>query len=164
MNDYSLVFDVRLPEMPKDSLALYNAPVNRFVAGFIGSPRMNFVDGKAGATTPTSIEFVAPDLPPVRLPAATSHTVKSGDALALGIRAEHVAFGEGCWHADVEVAEHYGASSYLHCRLPGGVPFLVHEPGQSSAKRGDRLSLVIPPERCHLFDAGENVVPAGAVA
>ena len=145
-------------------LALYNAPVNRFVAGFIGSPRMNFVEGRAGEVAPNSIEFVAPDLPPIRLPAAATHTVEPGDALALGIRAEHVAFGEGGWHADVEVAEHYGASSYLHCRLPGGTPFLVHEPGQSSARRGDHLSLSIPSERCHLFDGNENAVPAGAAA
>jgi ABC-type sugar transport system ATPase subunit len=145
-------------------LALYNAPVNRFVAGFIGSPRMNFVEGKAGEVSPGSIEFVAPGLPPVRLPAAATRSVKTSDPLTLGIRAEHVAFGEGGWHADLEVAEHYGASSYLHCRLLGGAPFLVHEPGQSSARRGDRLALLVPPERCHLFGADENAIAAGAAA
>jgi len=141
-------------------LALYNAPRNRFVAGFMGSPKMNFIDGVAGAVSGSTIEFTTPGLSPVVLPAA-GHGIRSGDALTLGIRAEHIEFGDG-WQADVEVTEHYGASSYLHCRLSGGNPILVHEAGQSRARRGDRLSLRLPVERCHVFDASEAVVPAGA--
>ena len=141
-------------------LSLYNAPRNRFVAGFIGSPKMNFIEGMAGDVSGSSIEFVAPGLSPMMLPAG-AHAITSGDPLTLGIRAEHIEFGDG-WHVDVEVTEHYGASSYLHCRLPEARPLLVHEAGQSRARRGDRLSLRLPVERCHLFDAGEAAVPAGA--
>jgi multiple sugar transport system ATP-binding protein len=145
-------------------LTLYNAPVNRFVAGFIGSPRMNFVEGKAGSVSGEGIEFVAEGLPSLILPASAAASVKTGDKLSLGVRAEHLAFAEGGWQAEVDVAEHYGASSYLHCRLPNGSPFLVHEPGQSSAERGDRVSLIVNPKRCHLFDANELALPAGATA
>ncbi|HTM78289.1 MAG TPA: ATP-binding cassette domain-containing protein, partial [Devosia sp.] len=144
-------------------LALYNAPCNQFVAGFIGSPRMNFIEGHAGATTPSSIEFLATNLPPITLPAG-AHSVKLGDALTLGIRAEHLEVGpsEAAWPVDVEVAEHYGASSYLHGRLRDGTALLVHEAGQSHARRGDQLSVGLPAHRCHLFDATHAAVPAGA--
>ncbi len=144
-------------------LDLYNAPANRFVAGFIGSPRMNFVEGKAGAVEAGAIKFVAPGMPPVHLPAG-EHIVAVGEPLTLGIRAEHVALTPGGWEFEVDVAEHYGASSYLHGRLANGAAFLVHEPGQSTARRGDKLSIGIPAERCHLFAADERTLPAGAAA
>ena len=51
------------------------------------------------------------------------------------------------------VAEQYGASSYLHCTLPGDVPVLIHEPGQSLAKRGDVLHIAPRGGQWHLFDA-----------
>jgi len=141
-------------------LELYNAPVNRFVAGFIGSPRMNFVEGKAANVTSESFEFVAPQLPPLRLPARAA-AIAEGATQTLGIRAEHISLG-GPWTAEVEVAEHYGASSYLHCRLPDGTPFLVHEPGQSTARRGDKLAVDIPAAHCHLFGPDETALPERA--
>ena len=144
-------------------LTLYNTPANKFVAGFIGSPRMNFVEGRAGAVTSGGIEFVAAEMPPLVLP-AHGHAVSVGEPLSLGIRSEDIGLGEGPWRASVDVIEHYGASSYLHCHLPNGEKLLVHEPGQSTSRRGDMLNIRIPLERCHLFGASEAALPAGARA
>ncbi len=144
-------------------LELYNSPRNMFVAGFIGSPRMNFVTGVADTVTDGHLTFVAPSLPPLTLP-SSARGVRSGDALTLGIRAEYLRIGENGWTAEVEVAEHYGASSYVHCRLADGTPFLVHEQGQSTVRRGDTLGLLLPPEKCYVFDAAEAALDAGALA
>jgi multiple sugar transport system ATP-binding protein len=141
-------------------LALYNTPANKFVAGFIGSPRMNFIEGRAGNVTPTSIEFLAEDVPPITL-RATGHRVTSGDALSLGIRAEDITLGGDC-HAVVEMTELYGASSYLHCHLPGDVPLLVHQAGQSKVRKSDVVNVQFPPDKCHLFDEAEQAIAAGA--
>jgi ABC-type sugar transport system ATPase subunit len=141
-------------------LTLYNTPANKFVAGFIGSPRMNFVEGRAGAVTPTSIEFVADGVPPVTL-RASNPAVTPGSRLSLGIRAEDIVLGGVC-QAEVDMIELYGASSYLHCHLTGDAPLLVHEAGQSKVRKGDTVSVQFPPGKCHLFDETERALPAGA--
>jgi multiple sugar transport system ATP-binding protein len=136
-------------------LELYNFPRNLFVAGFIGSPRMNFVEGKASATEGGQPVFEAPGLPTLHLPGALAQAFSAGKA-TLGVRPEDFTVsrepGSG-WPITVGVAEQYGANSYLHCTLPGDVPILVHEAGQSLAKRGDVLYLTPRENHWHLFDA-----------
>jgi ABC-type sugar transport system ATPase subunit len=134
-------------------LELYNHPKNLFVAGFIGSPRMNFVEGRIEAVGEGTITFAAEGLPPLVLEGAVEGAM-AGAAATLGVRPEDFVITEGKgWPAAVNVAEQYGASSYLHCTLPGERPVLIHEPGQSKASRGDVLHVAPPAGRWHLFDA-----------
>ena len=160
MADKIVVLRAGQIEQVGSPLDLYNHPVNRFVAGFLGSPRMNFVEGRLGQVEAGCIEFITEGLPPLRL-SASADKLAAGAALTLGVRPEHMAIGsDGEWSAAVEVTEHYGASSYLHCRLPNGAPLLVHEAGQSRAQRGDRVRFGIPSGGCHLFDASEKAISA----
>ncbi|GLQ54790.1 ABC transporter ATP-binding protein [Devosia nitrariae] len=136
-------------------LDLYNHPRNLFVAGFIGSPRMNFVEGRIEALGEHTITFAADGLPPLVLDGAVEGAA-TGAPVTLGVRPEdflvsHAA--EKGWPATVSIAEQYGASSYLHCTLPGDRPVLIHEPGQSKAGRGDVIHVAPPAGRWHLFDA-----------
>jgi len=160
MADKIVVLRAGRIEQVGSPLDLYNRPANRFVAGFIGSPRMNFVEGRADAADAQSVTFSADGLSPVVVPCDGSG-INAGDPLWLGIRSEDLDIlpaGSSGWQARLGVSEHYGSSSYLHCTLPGGQDFLVHEPGQSQARRGDVLIVTPRPERCHLFRSDETAL------
>ncbi|MEZ2126312.1 MULTISPECIES: ABC transporter ATP-binding protein [unclassified Sinorhizobium] len=143
-------------------LDLYNRPRNTFVAGFIGSPRMNLVEGAIAAVDANSVSFAAPGLPPLVLPGHAQLAV--GQKATLGMRPEDFIFDAPAgqsWSVTVSVAEHHGASSYLHCTLANGEPMLVHQQGQSRVERGDTLSIAPRPGQWHLFDADGLRVETG---
>jgi ABC-type sugar transport system ATPase subunit len=155
MADKIVVLRKGIIEQVGAPLELYNHPRNLFVAGFIGSPRMNFVEGKVSAASSAQVVFEAPGLPPLTLPGALAQPLASAPA-TLGIRPEDFVVSrdaESGWPVTVGVAEQYGANSYLHCTLAGEVPILVHEAGQSLAKRGDVLYLAPRENHWHLFGA-----------
>ena len=135
-------------------LDLYDDPANQFVAGFIGSPQMNFlaaniVDKSAGSVT---IELPKHGNARIIMPINVG-TV--GDQVTLGVRAEH--FGEaGAGGADIaldiDVAEHLGSTSYLYAN--GGGESLVIEREESRHEIGkEHITVSISPERAYLFDS-----------
>ncbi|WP_309082904.1 sn-glycerol-3-phosphate ABC transporter ATP-binding protein UgpC [Chelativorans sp.] len=143
-------------------LELYNRPCNMFVAGFIGSPRMNFVSGAIAEATEAGITFQAPHLPPLGVPAMAGK-VRAGEQVTLGIRPEHFVLsndGNG-WPLQITIAEQHGANSYLHCTTPGGAPILIHEAGQSRIGRGDVLFAQPRMDQLHLFDAEGRRIELG---
>ncbi|AQZ51043.1 ABC transporter ATP-binding protein [Martelella mediterranea] len=135
-------------------LELYNTPRNTFVAGFIGSPRMNFVEGTLGEAVDGALVFNAEHLPPLKLADhAAGHA--AGQKVTLGIRPEHLVTAEEhalTWPVTVSVSEQHGANTYLHCTLPDGTPVLIHEPGQSALSRGDVVDVRPRESHWHLFD------------
>ncbi|CAN5622681.1 sn-glycerol-3-phosphate ABC transporter ATP-binding protein UgpC [soil metagenome] len=132
-------------------LDLYNRPETRFVAGFIGSPRMNFL--------PCRVERAGPDGAVLRDAAGRAHLalvaaegLRPGEAAVLGIRPEHLRLGDGEGVVlEVEHVEQLGGESTLHCRTPGGVRLVLHLPGQTRLARGDAARAVIRPELAHVF-------------
>ena len=132
-------------------LDLYNAPNNTFVAGFIGSPRMNFVKTVVAANSDAGLTLSAEDLPDLTLP-VRGVPLQPGAIVTLGIRPEHLVSSDTGWPVKVTVAEQHGASSFLHCTMPDGTPLLVHEPGQSLLRSGDTLCVSPAPGQWHLFD------------
>ncbi|HTS91273.1 MAG TPA: sn-glycerol-3-phosphate ABC transporter ATP-binding protein UgpC [Stellaceae bacterium] len=138
-------------------LELYNAPANQFVAGFIGSPRMNFLEG-----TPTAVDgsigVVVEGIGTIRTD-ASGEGVTEGARVTLGIRPEHVALGRcGCNDVSFDVAqsEQLGNTTTLFFASPG---FAVQVAGQVPARRGEAMSLNLPPDRCHVFDADGKALP-----
>ena len=122
-------------------LALYNQPANVFVAGFIGSPRMNFFPAEV-------LRQSAGSLP---LP-ANAHTV--------GLRPEHVLLGEaGPLQYRVQQVEQMGSTSLLRGTLAGSASesqtpahFEVVSNGQTTVKAGQTVRLSMPPAALHFFD------------
>ncbi len=107
-------------------LDLYRTPRNRFVAEFIGSPKMNIVDGEE----------------------ASRH-----DAHAIGIRPEHIDVGEGPWEGTVGVSEHLGSDTFFHVHDTGLADVVtVRAPGENSHRAGDRISLSPQMDKLHRFD------------
>ena len=127
-------------------LDLYRDPDNRFVAGFIGSPAMNFVDGvvKDGAVdAPGFGGRVEPD---VDLPT-------NGARVVVGLRPEHMALDpSGDTHV-VELTEALGGVSYAYLTSKTGERLIIEERGDERSRPGVRVGLRFEPRRLYLFDA-----------
>ncbi|MCO5731230.1 ABC transporter ATP-binding protein [Rhizobium sp. SSA_523] len=128
---------------------VYQDPANTFVAGFIGSPRMNLIEATWERGAPRVSETVLP-APAVRQPPA------DGASLTFGIRPEHIRIAtddqEGL-PAVVEFSEYLGGTCYLYCRLSGGQALTIESRDELQLQSGDRLTLALPAERSFLFDA-----------
>jgi len=139
-------------------LDLYNRPANRFVAGFIGSPRMNFLEGRISRADRTGVTVEIPGVPPVTV-AADGGASSAGEPVVLGVRPADVGVvldgGDGP-EAVVRTAEQLGSESYLYCELPRGQGLTIHHPGQTRIQRQDKVTIALDPAACHLFRAGEG--------
>ena len=119
-------------------LELYNRPPNTFVAGFIGSPRMNFLP----AETVRSVD-AAQDM--LRPPAGT-HTI--------GLRPEHALIdADGPIRMRVHQVEQLGSTSLLHGTVGTDTPFELVCNGQTAIRGGDSVGIGMPAEHLHWFDA-----------
>ncbi len=109
-------------------LQLYREPANIFVAGFIGSPRMNFI--------------------------ADTEAEKLG-AHTIGIRPEHIDLStiSGQWQGIVGVAEHLGSDTFLHIRLEQGAAITARADGEFPVSHGTTIWLTPQPDKFHRFDA-----------
>ncbi len=146
-------------------LELYNRPANLFVAGFIGSPRMNLLEG-------TVVETDA-DHTLLRLPGDRTWTlpfgldVAPGISVTIGARPQHIATGApGTGDIDVvvDLSEQLGGETYFYATPPGpgGLPQMtVHELGQHTVARGQTLSLRFHPEQVHVFAADGGILRHG---
>ncbi len=154
--------DGRLEQFGKP-LDLYNRPASLFVAGFIGSPRMNFLDGtvaEAAAGT-VSVALKAGGTVGVDCtPDAGQGDV--GAAVKLGIRPEHISVAgasDGDVTMTVSLTEQLGGESYLHGLVPSGEALSVRLAGQTAVARGDVIGLRLgAPDLRHVFDAASGAV------
>jgi multiple sugar transport system ATP-binding protein len=134
-------------------LDIYYHPANRFVAGFVGSPQMNFVEGRIEQAGDGPV-FVAGER---RLSLAGyefSTRAEPGRPVTLGIRPEHIAVeGAGDWDGfTVEIVEPLGADSLVWC-TDGGLSLEVRTSGERAIKPGTSTALGIDPRRISLFAA-----------
>lgn len=110
-------------------LELYRTPRNLFVAGFIGSPKMNLIEGEEA---------------------------KKRGAHTIGIRPEHIDVatgGDGIWSGAVGVAEHLGSDTFFHIHETGlAETITVRAPGEVNFRHGDRISLTPREDLIHKFD------------
>jgi multiple sugar transport system ATP-binding protein len=128
MADKIVVLNAGRIEQVGSPLDLYRAPRNQFVAGFIGSPKMNIVTGPDAA--------------------------QSG-AAAIGVRPEHIRVSptEGRWRGTVGVSEHLGSDTFFHVHDTGLAPMItVRAGGEVSMGHGDTVFLTPDPDKIHRFD------------
>ncbi|WEF25159.1 sn-glycerol-3-phosphate ABC transporter ATP-binding protein UgpC [Paracoccus sp. S3-43] len=138
-------------------LHLYNNPDNKFVAGFIGSPQMNFVEGRIGTVDEQGIEFIGEGLAALRLE-RRGLPVKEGQKVTLGIRPEDLVPADDGWRLTVSFSEQHGSDTFIHCRTDQDVGFLAHQPRQFATERGDVLKLRPRADTWHLFDENEKTI------
>ena len=138
-------------------LEVYSAPVNRFVAGFIGAPSMNFVDvdlrDEQGA-----LFAEAPGLR-LRVPAGRNGSLADyrGQRAVLGVRPEHIELGGGAEEASfdavIEVTEQLGSEIVLEARAAGETITVARVDSEARVRPGERARFCVMPERLHFFDA-----------
>ncbi|MBP0438985.1 ABC transporter ATP-binding protein [Tianweitania sediminis] len=126
MADKIVVLNAGNIEQAGSPLELYRSPKNLFVAGFIGSPRMNLVGGAQAA--------------------------KHG-AETIGTRPEHIAISrtEGEWRGTVGVAEHLGSDTFLHVHVDGIGQVTVRADGEAGLHTGETVFLTPEPGKLHRF-------------
>jgi multiple sugar transport system ATP-binding protein len=143
-------------------LELYHSPANRFVAGFIGSPKMNFHHRHAGAARPKQSRVKLDTGVSITVDVDTS-TAKAGDKMEIGIRPEHTVLldhpqGRQQITGTVQVAEHLGAETYVYLDV-GGKDFTVKVRPETEAKMGSQFDFGVPADACHLFGADGRAFP-----
>ena len=128
MADKIVVLQAGVIEQVGSPLELYRNPRNQFVAGFIGSPKMNFIEGPEAAQR---------------------------DAATIGVRPEHieVAAEGGPWSGVVGVSEHLGSDTFFHIHETGlAETITVRADGEVGFNHGDRVSLTPREDMIHRFD------------
>ncbi len=155
MADRIVVLRDGVIEQAGSPLDLYNRPANRFVAGFIGSPKMNFLDGVIASRTLDSMVVRLQGGESVSLPAVPSGRIADGAPLCLGIRPEHIELTHQGLPMKVALTEQLGGNTVLYGSLGDGdnpQSLVVQVVGQSLYKRGDTVQVRLPAEYCHAFD------------
>jgi len=154
MADKIVVLDDGFVSQVGKPLELYHYPQNRFVAGFIGSPKMNFMS--------VFIEQAEKDRVMVQLANGKAFwipvdgtTVTRGERMSLGIRPEHLvpcAEGDACIEGKVQVVEKLGHETQVYLSLSGvDANFIYRETDTLNIDAGDTFEIGIPANRCHLF-------------
>jgi multiple sugar transport system ATP-binding protein len=124
MADKIVVLNAGRIEQVGSPLDLYRSPSNLFVAGFIGSPKMNLIQG----------------------PEAAKH-----DADTIGVRPEHIEVGSGPWQGTVGLSEHLGSDTFLKVDVDGVGVLNVRASGEMALHHGDRVSLAPQQGKIHRF-------------
>lgn len=159
MADRIVVLQKGRIEQAGPPLELYNRPANKFVAGFIGSPKMNFLDATVSSVG-EALHLGIQGGGAIALP-VVSAALKTGDAVTLGIRPEHIAIAgatSGGLPLTVTLTEQLGGNTVLYGDLKSGQALVVQMTGQSHVKRGDIVPVHLPPELCHVFDGhGQSI-------
>ena len=144
-----------------EPLQLYHHPVNKFVAGFIGSPKMNFIAAKLATADAKVATAKVGDLGVQA--EVDARKVPAGGEVTLGVRSEHVQIASGpgpnIVNGLVAFIEQLGEASYLYVRLSGGELVTVRESGHASTSIGNPIHLYFPSNCLHLFDANDVATP-----
>ena len=140
-------------------LELYHMPQNLFVAGFIGSPKMNFLSVEIKAVKADSVVVEGPSVKRVEISVDPS-ACKVGDTATLGIRPEHIIraakAGQGI-EATVALVEMLGHQTYVEGEAAGKESLSALFDGTESFDLGEKIHLTFKPEDCHLFLTGGAV-------
>ena len=147
MADKIVVMHDGIVEQMGSPLELYDHPDNKFVAGFIGSPAMNFLEGKlVGSATP-HVETANG----ARLPLIASRSGLDGKPVIYGIRPEHLEFADDGIEAEVIVVEPTGSETQIVARI-GQQDLIAVIRDRRPVKPGDKVRLRPNPAAAHVFD------------
>ena len=139
-------------------LDLYNDPDQIFVAGFIGSPKMNFLKAEAVSSSNGTMTVALPDFGGVTVPLPVkSDRPAQSNGLLLGVRPEHFAPSGGVGiEVNIDVIENLGGASFAYARSAEEQPLIIELQDGQSASEGNALATCFDPARAFLFDASSG--------
>jgi len=143
-------------------MTLYHRPANMFVAGFIGSPSMNFVPGTVSQLGERSVVATvrgAPMSAHVDAAALVGRELKVGASVTLGIRPEHIEIGFGPHAAKVTYLEQLGEHSYVYLQPGNNAEPFVAKTSDTTLRVGAEVPYDFPPEQVHMFLSDGAAVP-----
>jgi multiple sugar transport system ATP-binding protein len=152
MADKIVVLQGGIVEQAGTPLELYHHPRNLFVAGFIGSPKMNFLPVTVNAVDQAGATVQLPGGGTVTVPVQPGR-LRKGDAATLGVRPEHLQpSGGGELVSEVTVVERLGGETFLYTQLASGEMMVVQADGEIPTRVHERIAVKLNPVTCHLFD------------
>jgi ABC-type sugar transport system ATPase subunit len=147
-------------EQSGSPLDLYYAPANLFVAGFIGSPAMNFVAAEVTGAGDKLMQLRLSN--GERIDIAARSQMPKHQAVTLGFRPEHTHLGGPAGPAltgTVEIIERLGETGYAHIRLANGQTIVAEVRGAPGYAIGDSVQVTLTEDRLHLFNASGMAIP-----
>ncbi|WP_196258944.1 ABC transporter ATP-binding protein [Pelagibacterium limicola] len=155
--DKIVVLDHGVVQQIGSPLELYRAPANLFVAGFIGSPKMNLLQVGAVSVDGSGIKIGSDDVSPVVF-SVPHHGVAPGDALVLGVRPQDLVIGGPDSFATgvVQIVERLGSETVLNLATRSGETVIVTTTGDAEVSVGEEIGFGFDPAKAHLF------LPTGA--
>jgi multiple sugar transport system ATP-binding protein len=153
MADQIVVLNSGVIEQVGAPLELYNHPRNQFVAGFIGSPKMNFLPGTIEAADRGSAKVRTAGSEIVLPRGVAADTV--GETVKFGVRPEHVGINEGqgvrIGEVRVDLVEQLGGQTMVYATTADNQPLTIAVDGQQEVERGATLTAYVDPARYHVF-------------
>ena len=158
MADRIVVLQAGVIEQVGSPMELYRKPRNLFVAGFIGSPRMNFLDATVRRVDASGVSLSLGD--GSLLQVGVRAEAPDGSRVTVGIRPEHIVLGAaGDLAAQVQAVEHLGGESYVHVLTDSGSAMTIRVRDETRVRADDRVRLSFEPRWVHLFDTNGEAVP-----
>ena len=136
-------------------MELYHHPANKFVAGFLGMPKMSFLPGQVVETAHSGVKVELSSGAQLEVP-VSAEQVSKGNDVTLGIRPEHITVtdkNESSFCGRLDVAEHLGSDTYCYVKTEAQEALTVRTPGDFPGQFGDIVGLDLELSKCHLFDA-----------
>ncbi|KKB79887.1 ABC transporter ATP-binding protein [Devosia soli] len=150
--DKIVVLDAGVVQQVGSPIELYQRPQNLFVAGFIGSPKMNFVEVAVEAVDGDTVTVASKDVASLRIP-ANSTSLNIGDKLTLGIRPHDLLpASNGAIVGRVSLVERLGNETIVNLELSSGAAWLAVLEGDQPLRIGESLILSAEPQKAILFD------------
>ena len=141
-------------------LDLYDNPANQFVAGFVGSPKMNFMSAEIVDADAQNITVSLLNQGNVRLTMPVENAPPGiGEKVTLGVRPEHfckAGHGDTDLTIKVDVAEHLGNTSYVYANVRGGEQIIIEREESRNESNRDMLTIAIKASNAFLFDNTGN--------
>ena len=136
---------------------LYDRPANLFVAGFIGSPKMNFISAKVVSASIDAIEIAHPSLASslrVLSRSGGATALQEGDEVVLGLRPEHISFGGGPNRIELkaDLSESLGGSTLIYGQTATGETVNLQTAGRQKLSKGEAFAVGFAAQQAYLFD------------
>jgi multiple sugar transport system ATP-binding protein len=146
-------------------MELYDRPENKFVAGFIGSPQMNFLPVTVESQKAGSLKLRSAAFGSIALPLEVNSAVE-GRQLTLGVRPEHVKLrsepGAARIPGVVNIVENLGSETCIHSGIGNETVLVTKIAGSIGPERNHRIELFVPPSSVYLFDENDVAIPISA--